>query len=483
VEARAGKAARVAAEAREISTEISHPPITTPSSGAFMTPTKSVEGQLVTEVAEDLNPFHIAQAQFDNAVLYLPDLKRGLIEFLKKPDRTVTVEFPIETERGTVKNFVGYRVLHNRVRGPGKGGIRYHPDVTADEVRALASWMTWKCAVVDIPFGGAKGGVVCNAKRMSKKDLRRITRRFISELGDLLGPHTDIPAPDVNTNAETMAWVYDTYQMMHPGTNNLPVVTGKPVDIGGSLGRREATARGSLFATRQALERGIVEGLKSLDGATVAIQGFGNAGSIAAELFHEAGAKILAVSDSQGGIFRAKGLDPAAAIEHKKETGSVVGLKGARKVTNEELLTVECDILIPAALENQIRADNVREVNARLVVEAANGPTTPAADRVLFDRGIPVLPDILANAGGVTVSFYEWVQNVENEQWDEEEVNRRLKRKMIRATDAVINEQQGINASLETSGYALDPVDLRTAAYVLAIRRVANVTLERGIWP
>jgi glutamate dehydrogenase (NAD(P)+) len=253
-----------------------------------MTPTRTNERQHVSETVEDLNPFHIAQAQFDNAVLYLPDLKRGLIEFLKKPDRTVTLEFPIETERGTVKNFVGYRVLHNRVRGPGKGGIRYHPDVTADEVRALASWMTWKCAVVDIPFGGAKGGVVCNAKRMSKKDLRRITRRFISELGDLIGPHTDIPAPDVNTNAETMAWVYDTYQMMHPGSNNLPVVTGKPVDIGGSLGRREATARGSLFAARQALERGIVEGLKSLDGATVAVQGFGNAGSIAAELFHQA---------------------------------------------------------------------------------------------------------------------------------------------------------------------------------------------------
>ncbi len=453
-------------------------------------PARRVDGP---STAEDLNPFHIAQLQFDRAVRYIPDLKAGLVEFLKRPDHTFTVEFPIETEDGTVRNFVGYRVVHNRVRGPGKGGIRYHPAVTADEVRALASWMTWKCAVVGIPFGGAKGGVVCEPKKLTRNDLRRITRRYISELGDLIGPHTDIPAPDVNTDAGTMAWIYDTYTMMHPGRNNLPVVTGKPVDIGGSHGRREATARGCLFATQRALARGLVPDLRAVEGASVVVQGYGNAGAIAAQLFAEAGAKILAASDTRGAVVAKDGIDPAAALEHKRRTGSVVGLPGTRTITNEELLALPCDILIPAALENQIRADNVPAVQARLVAEAANGPTTPAADRQLSARRVPVLPDILANAGGVTVSYYEWVQNIENEQWDLDKVNRKLRRKMERATDAVIDEQQRINASLEgleaqrrergLGDEPLEPVDLRTAAYVLAIRRVGNVTLKRGIWP
>ncbi|MCP4200575.1 MAG: Glu/Leu/Phe/Val dehydrogenase [bacterium] len=426
---------------------------------------------------EELNPFRIAQMQFDKAVEYLPDLGPGLIEFLKSPNRTVMVEFPIETERGRVKNFVGYRVLHSNIRGPGKGGIRYHPDVTADEVRALASWMTWKCAVVDIPFGGAKGGVVCKPKRLSRKDRRRITRRFISELGDLIGPHTDVPAPDVNTNAETMAWIYDTYSMLHPGRNNLPVVTGKPVNIGGSLGRREATARGALFVTQKALQRGLVKGMSSVKGRKIAIQGFGNAGSIAAQLFSEAGATIVAVSDSQGGVYRERGLDIAAVKRRKTKVGSVVGTRATRKLTNEQLLALPCDILIPAALGNQIRGDNAEDVKARLVVELGNGPTTPMADRILFQRGIPVLPDILANAGGVTVSFYEWVQNVENEQWDEDEVNRRLQRKMIRATDAVLDSQARVEKEQKAK------VDLRTAAFVLAVGRVARVAMDRGIWP
>ncbi len=433
--------------------------------------------------AEELNPFVIAQQQFDKAVQYLPELGPGMIEFLKRPDRTVTVEFPIATERGRVKNFVGYRVLHNKVRGPGKGGIRFHPDVTADEVRALASWMTWKCAVVGIPFGGAKGGVVCDPKRLSRKDVRRITRRFVSELGELIGPYTDVPAPDVNTNAETMAWIYDTYQMMHPGKNNLPVVTGKPVEIGGSLGRREATARGSLFVTQQALERGLVDGMEAVAGQKVVIQGFGNAGSIAAELFSEADAKIVGVSDSRGAIYNSRGISAKKVIAHKQETGSVVGYGKSKTITNEELLELRCDILIPAALENQIRSDNAGSVQARLVVEAANGPTTPAADRILFERGIPVIPDILANAGGVTVSFYEWVQNVENEQWDEDEVNRRLKKRMVRAADDVIDTQARVNKARRFGDKKLDRVDLRTAAFILAIDRVARVTLERGIWP
>lgn len=432
---------------------------------------------------EDLNPFNIAKQQFGHAVSYLPELRPGLIEFLKRPDRTVQVEFPIETERGKVKNFVGFRVLHSRVRGPGKGGIRYHPDVTADEVRALASWMTWKCAVVDVPFGGAKGGVVCNPKKMTKKEVRRITRRFITELGDLLGPYTDVPAPDVNTNAETMAWIYDTYQMMHPGQNSLPIVTGKPVDIGGSLGRREATARGCLFVTQRALERGLLKGAEDLKDLRVVVQGFGNAGAIAAELYAEQGAKIVAVSDSKGGIYSSRGLNVAKVIEHKAETGSVVGFGKSKELTNDELLALECDILIPAALENQIRGDNAHTINARLIVEAANGPTTPTADKILVEKGIQVLPDILANAGGVTVSFYEWVQNVENEQWDEDKVNRRLRRRMVRATDAVLDTFKQVNSEVGTGGMPDEPIDLRTAAYVLAVSRVAKVTRERGIWP
>ncbi len=447
----------------------------------------------VLERKEDLNPYNIAQQQFDWAARYLPTLEAGLGEFLKRPDRLVTVEFPIETQDHVVKNFVGYRVVHNRGRGPGKGGLRYHPDVTADEVRALASWMTWKCGVVDLPFGGAKGGVVCDPKTLTSSDLRKITRRYIAELGENIGPHTDILAPDVNTNAETMAWIYDTYEMMHLGQNNLGVVTGKPVDLGGSLGRHEATARGCLFATQHALLQGLVTGLEQVEGATVVVQGYGNAGSIAAELFAEAGACIVGVSDSRGGIHQPKGLDPAAALEHKKRTGSVVDLPDTRSVSNEELLTLPCDILIPAALENQIRRDNAPHLCARFIAEAANGPTTPAADRILFERGVPVLPDILANAGGVTVSYFEWVQNNKNEQWELEEVNGKLQVKMTRATEGVIEKQREINDSLDAlesqrkqrdpSGDPLVPVDLRTAAYVLAIERVSRVTLERGIWP
>jgi glutamate dehydrogenase (NAD(P)+) len=437
--------------------------------------------------AEDLNPYHIAQQQFDNAARHIPGLKAGLVEYLRRTSRMVAVEFPIEMDDGSVQTFRGYRAMHSRIRGPGKGGIRYHPAVTADEVRALASWMTWKCAVADVPFGGAKGGVVCNPKQLSKNEVRKITRRYISELGDDIGPHTDIPAPDVYTDAQTMAWIYDTYHMMHPGKNNLGVVTGKPLDIGGSLGRREATARGCLFATARALARGVVPGLASVQDATLVIQGFGNAGSIAGQLFAEAGARVVAVSDSTGAIVNDKGLDPNAIIAHKDRTGSVARFPGAKTITNDELLALPCDILIPAALENQIRGDNAGAVRARFIAEAANGPTTPAADRILFGRGIPVLPDILANSGGVTVSYFEWVQNNENQQWDLDEVNQKLRVKMERATDAVIDKQQEINASAakKTDRRAdhVAPIDLRTAAYVLAISRVAQVALERGIWP
>jgi glutamate dehydrogenase (NAD(P)+) len=427
--------------------------------------------------AEDLNPFHIAAQQFDTAAAHLPKLKRGMIDFLKRPGRTLIVEFPVELADGTVRIFVGYRVLHSQVRGPGKGGIRFHPAVTLDEVRALAAWMTWKCAVIDVPFGGAKGGVCCNPKELNEADLRKITRRYVSDLGDAIGPHTDIPAPDVYTNAQTMAWIYDTYAMMHPGRNNLPVVTGKPLDIGGSHGRNEATARGCLFACQRALSRGVISGLMDVRGARVAVQGFGNAGSIAAHLFQEAGARIIAVSDSRGGIVSEKGLDVQAVSAHKAKTDSVVGMKDTKTITNEELLALECDILIPAALENQIRRDNASAMRARLICEAANGPTTPAADQILFGRGIQVLPDILANSGGVCVSYFEWVQNNENEQWDLDEVNQKLRTRMERATDAVLDKQ----SEIRNKGNAA--ADLRTAALVVAIERVAHVALERGIWP
>jgi len=431
------------------------------------------------KTTEDLNPFHITAQQFDRAVAYMPDLKRGLIDYFKRPHRTVIVEFPVEMDDGTVRTFTGYRVLHNMVRGPGKGGIRYHPNVTLDEVRALSAWMTWKCAVIDVPFGGAKGGVAFNPKEHSEAVVRKITRRYISELGDLIGPYTDIPAPDVYTDAKTMAWVYDTYSMMHPGRNNLGVVTGKPLDVGGSHGRDEATARGCLFAAERALVRGVVHGRDGVDGAHVAIQGFGNAGAHAARLFQEAGAVIVAVSDSQGGVINERGLDLKAIHAHKAKAGTVVGAADTRSISNDALLALECDILIPAALENQIRGDNAKSIRAKLICEAANGPTTPAADRVLQEKGIPVLPDILANSGGVCVSYFEWVQNNENEQWDLEEVNHKLRTKMERAADAVLEKQTQINRAANDTG----PIDLRTAALIVAIDRVADVALKRGIWP
>ncbi len=429
----------------------------------------------MTRTQEDLNPFHIARQQFDRALPHLPAMKRGMIDFLKSPMRSVALNFPVEMDDGHVQTFAGYRVLHSRIRGPGKGGVRYHPDVTEDEVRALAGWMTWKTALIDVPFGGAKGGVVCDPKTLSVGELRRITRRFISDLGENIGPHTDIPAPDLYTNSQTMAWIYDTYDGLHPGENNLPVVTGKPVDLGGSLGRNEATGRGSLFATQRLLERGVVPGLEALDGARVVVQGFGNAGSVAAKLFHEAGATIIAVSDSQGGIRRADGLDLDAVIAFKREHETVVGLPDTETVTNEQLLEIDCDILIPAAMENQIRSDNAARISCKLVCETANGPTTPAADEILRERGVLVLPDILANSGGVCVSCYEWVQNIENEQWDVDEVNGKLLKKMRRAVDAVVDRWLQLGGNAE--------VDLRTAALVVAIDRVARVALERGIWP
>lgn len=428
---------------------------------------------------EEADLYRVSQHQFDRALNWADDLKKGMVDAFRTPQRTIHVHFPVYMDDGTVRMFHGFRVLHNRARGPGKGGIRYHPAVSEHEVAALAAFMTWKTAIADLPFGGAKGGVICNPKELSRPELRRITRRFVIALNDMIGPHTDIPAPDVYTNQETMAWIYDTFDTMHPGRNNRAAVTGKPIELGGSLGRDEATARGCLYATRQLLKRGIVTDLDSVEGASVAIQGCGNAGGTAMRLYHEAGAKIIAISDSSGGIYAADGLDPAEVLEHKIRTGHVSGVAATKAISNDELLTTACDILIPAALETQLREDNAGEVKAKLVVEAANGPTTPRGDSILEAKGIVLLPDIVANAGGVVVSYFEWVQNLENRQWDLDHVNERLERRMVRAVDTVVDQWKSICTDEKPPH---GKPTLRDAALVTAIRRVATVTMQRDIW-
>jgi glutamate dehydrogenase (NAD(P)+) len=430
--------------------------------------------------AEDLNPLHIARAQFDAAAPYVPSLaeKDGLPELVFAAERTVEVHVPVMLDDGSIRVFRGYRVLHDHTRGPGKGGVRYAPSVDEDEVTALATWMTWKCALLNVPFGGAKGGVDCDTRSLSRNEKARVTRRFISSLGDNIGPHTDIPAPDMYTDQQTMAWIYDTYTMMHPGEETLPVVTGKPVNLGGSLGRESATAQGSFYVTRRFLERGGLPSRDSIEGATIAIQGFGNAGRNAALIFAEAGARVVAVSDTQGGIYAPSGLDVAAVGAHKDSTGTVLGFPHSETLKSREVLEVPCDILIPAAMENQITAENAERLSTTLILEAANGPTTPAADAILADRGIPVIPDILANAGGVVVSYFEWLQNLEHEQWDYDTVQVKLQRRMNRATDQVMERHAEI---LDSHG--ADHITLRIAAYAIAVERVATATCQRGIWP
>ncbi len=411
------------------------------------------------------NPYEVALQQFDKAAQYVP-MKEGIYKMLRKPKRELTVTFPVRMDDGSVEVFTGYRVQHHDVRGPFKGGIRYHPDVTLDEVRALAMWMTWKTAVVNIPYGGAKGGIVCDPKKLSPKEIERLTRRYTSEISLIIGPDTDIPAPDVNTNPQTMAWIMDTYSMLE-GHATPAVVTGKPIDIGGSLGRLEATGRGVVFTTVEALKHLNIP----LEETTVAIQGYGNAGSVTARLMQELGAKIIAVSDSKGGIYNPNGLDALDVLRHKRETGSVVGYPGADNITNEELLALECIVLVPAALENQITQENADAVRARIVAEAANGPTTPRADEILHEKGVFVIPDILCNAGGVTVSYFEWVQDLQSFFWDEEEVNERLHRIMTRAFRDVLSTSQERQ------------VDMRTAAYILAVSRVVRAVELRGLFP
>jgi glutamate dehydrogenase (NAD(P)+) len=412
------------------------------------------------------DPYATAQKHVER-VGNLLDLNEWMIDLLKTPHRELSVTFPVKMDDGNVRMFSGYRVQHSSVRGPCKGGIRYHPNVSLNEVRALAMWMTWKCAVVGIPYGGAKGGVICDPKKMSKGELERMTRRFASEISIIIGPLQDIPAPDVYTDSQTMAWIMDTYSM-GVGYPVPGVVTGKPIEIGGSKGRDEATSRGVMYVIQEAAR---VKGM-DLKGARVAVQGFGNVGWHAARLLHqEVGCQVIAVSDSQGGIFDVKGLDPVKVMEHKKANGSVRNYPGAMNITNEELIELDCDVLVPAALENVISQEVAERIKAKIVAEGANGPTQPDADAVLFDRGITLIPDILANAGGVTVSYFEWVQDLQSFFWTIDEIKLRLKEIMV-------------SAFVNIHGIAQEKkVDMRTAAYMHSLRSVARALELRGVFP
>jgi glutamate dehydrogenase (NAD(P)+) len=412
------------------------------------------------------NAYASALQQYDKAVSYL-DLKPGLVDYLRVPKRELTVNFPVEMDDDSVRVFTGYRIHHNTALGPTKGGIRYHPGVTLDEVRALAMWMTWKCAVVGLPFGGAKGGVICDPKTLSLRELENLTRRYATEISVLMSPQGDIPAPDLGTGEREMAWIMDTYSMHH-GYSVPAVVTGKPLAIGGSLGRSEATGRGVMVTTIEALKRKQL----AIEGARVVVQGFGKVGAPAAYLTEERGAKIIAVSDEQGGIYNRKGLDAHALLAYSTANGgSVAGYAGGEPISNADLLELECEVLMPCAMENQITAANARRVRAKIIAEGANGPLTPEADEILFDKDILIIPDILCNAGGVTVSYFEWVQDLQSFFWGEEEINERLRRIMVRSFNQVLHVAEE------------KQVTLRTAAQIYAIQRVAEAMTIRGIYP
>ncbi len=419
-----------------------------------------------TENRNQYNPFEIALRRFDTAAKHL-DLDHNILQQMRLPERELTVNFPVKMRDGNFKMFTGYRVQHSTARGPAKGGLRYHPSVTLDEVRALASWMTWKCAVVNIPFGGAKGGIICNPKEMIKPELENMTRRYTTEIANIIGPQRDIPAPDVYTDKQTMAWMMDTYSMAK-GYSEPGVVTGKPLSIGGSEGREEATARGCVYVIQKASHYLNLD----LKNARVSVQGFGNAGSIVARLLHdEYDCKIISISDSKGAILNDKGLDPHQVIEHKQKTGSVVNYMNSESISQEDTLTMDCDILIPAALENSITREIASKVKARIIAEAANGPTVPEADEILIRNGKFILPDILANAGGVTVSYFEWVQNNYGYFWKIDLVNSRLKDIMVSSFEHMQNIVRKYK------------VDTRCAAYIMAINRVHEATQYRGIYP
>ena len=431
------------------------------------TANKAIPQPIVPRMAprEELNPYRISQIQFDMAAEFLK-LDPGLRQVLRTPRRVLEVAVPVKLDNGQVKVFSGYRVQHNIARGPSKGGIRFHPNLTLDEVKALAAWMTWKTATVNIPYGGGKGGVICDAKRMTRGELERMTRRYTAELFPLIGPEIDIPAPDVYTDAQTMAWMMDTYSTMI-GHTVLGVVTGKPVSLGGSEGRADAAARGLLFVVEEACKVKKI----SLRGASVAIQGYGNVGSGVVRLFAEKKARIIAISDSRGGVFNPRGIDPLKAFRYKERSGTVVGMPGASRISNDDLLTLKCDILVPAALENVITLHNADQIKAKIVAEGANGPTTPHADEVLARKNIFLLPDVLANAGGVTVSYFEWVQNLQGAVWQESEVIAKLDFIMRRSF-------ADVHASMRKNR-----AHPRAAAYVLAVGRVADATLSRGLFP
>jgi glutamate dehydrogenase (NAD(P)+) len=410
------------------------------------------------------NPFEAMMSRFDYAAQRL-SLDPGLYKVLRSPEKQVIVSIPVLRDTGEVDVFTGYRVLYNTSRGPAKGGIRFDLNVTLDEVKALAAWMTWKCAVVNIPFGGSKGGVVCDPSAMSNIELERVTRRYTSAIIETLGPDSDVPAPDMNTNERVMAWIMDTYSM-HKRHTVTAVVTGKPVEMGGSLGRREATGRGCMIVTRQALNR---LGLP-VQGSRVAVQGFGNVGSVSALLMEQQGMKVIAVSDKSGGIYNAQGLSIADVFQHVRKHRVLSGYPGGEPISNEQLLTLDCEVLVPAALENVITSHNARDIKARVICEGANGPTTAGADKILEENGVFVIPDILANAGGVTVSYFEWVQDRGGYFWDEDTVNQRLERIMVQSFEEV------------ASMAARHGINLRIGAYMLAIERVAAVHRLRGMY-
>lgn len=411
-----------------------------------------------------LSVFANVMKQFDEAASKL-NIGPGMVEFLKQPRRALIVTLPIKRDNGKLEVFTGYRVQHSINRGPAKGGIRYHPRVTLDEVMALAAWMTWKCAIVNIPFGGGKGGIACDPTTMSPHELEHLTRRYTAEIMDIIGPEKDVPAPDVNTNPQIMAWVMDTYSM-HARQTATAVVTGKPLEIGGSLGRLEATGRGVLFTAREAAR---LKGI-NFEGAEVVIQGFGNVGSMAARLMHEAGCKIIGVSDVYGAVYNPDGLDIPKLVQHVKDARKVPGFPGSETISHDELLFAECDILVPAALENVITEENAGSIRASIVAEGANGPVTPEADKILEQKRILIVPDILCNAGGVTVSYFEWVQNRMGYFWEEDDVNRRLERVMVKAFNDV------------AAMAAEHKVNMRIAAFMVAIKRVLDVTLMRGVY-
>ena len=412
------------------------------------------------------NPYQMALKQLQETAKII-NLDEGIHKILAKPKRVLTVSLPVKMDDGRIEVFTGFRSQHNDARGPFKGGIRYHPQVTIEEVMALSMWMTWKCAVVGIPLGGGKGGIICNPKNMSTSELERMTRRYAYAISDIIGPYTDIPAPDVYTGGQEMSWIMDTYSILKGNRGEPGLITGKPLPIGGSLGRTEATGRGLSFTVREAAKKQNI----NMKEAVVVVQGFGNAGQFAAQLVEEQGAKIIAVSDTQGAIINKNGFKANELIKYKLEKKSIRGFPGATEINNDELLTTECTILIPAALENQITKENASRIKTKIVAEAANGPTTPEADKILFENNILVIPDVLANSGGVTVSYFEWLQNLRREYWSEDEVNNRLDVIMTKAFGEVYDAHQKYNTNM------------RTASIALAVNRVAEAIKLRGIWP